>query len=59
MSDLFILYLVFTYLYSFGVVIASWQYKEDEGISGIFLWVMFAPITTPIVMGMGIGSGNT
>tara|TARA_R110000772_G_scaffold130486_1_gene238724 strand:+ start:388 stop:555 length:168 start_codon:yes stop_codon:yes gene_type:complete len=53
MNDLFIFYVVFSYLYMLGAIIDFYDGKvDDKGISGALFAFLFSPVTMPVFMGM-------
>ena len=53
MIDLFIFYIVFSYLYMLGAIIDFYDGKvDDNGISGALFAFLFSPVTMPVFMGM-------
>jgi multisubunit Na+/H+ antiporter MnhG subunit len=53
MIDLFIFYVVFSYLYVIGVSIAHYDGKNSSAeITGIVFALLFAPVTMTVLMGI-------
>ena len=53
MIELFIFYVVFSYLYVIGAIIDFYDGKiDDKGISGAVFALLFAPVTMPVLMGI-------
>jgi uncharacterized protein YggT (Ycf19 family) len=51
MSDLFILYLCFSYLFCIGVISKSWNKENIPQKIGRVIFLVFAPIFIPIRLG--------
>ena len=53
MIELFIFYVVFSYLYMAGAIIDFCDGKvDDKGISGALFAFLFSPVAMPVFMGM-------
>ena len=53
MSDLFIFYVAFSYLYVIGVSIEHYDSKNsDDGVNGMAFALLLAPLTMPVLMGI-------
>ena len=52
MIELFIFYVVFSYLYVIGVSIEHYDGKNSNAdVTGIVFALLFAPVTMPVFMG--------
>ena len=53
MIELFIFYVVFSYLYVIGVSIEHYDGKNsDADVTGMVFAFLFAPLTMPVLMGI-------
>ena len=53
MIELFVFYVVFSYLYVIGVSIDFYDSKVNEaGINGMVFAFLFSPVTMPVLMGI-------
>lgn len=51
MSDLFILYCAFMYLFTLGAVMAAWKDLDSNVRIGAIISLIGSPIITPIIIG--------
>tara|TARA_R110000851_G_scaffold269433_1_gene422125 strand:- start:1354 stop:1521 length:168 start_codon:yes stop_codon:yes gene_type:complete len=53
MIELFIFYVVFSYLYAIGAVISFYDGQADDAdVTGMVFAFLFAPVTMPVLMGV-------
>jgi len=52
MIDLILVYCLFAYLFTFGVVFSAWDDYKDEYIGGMILWLILSPLMMPIYLGI-------
>ena len=52
MSDLFIVYIVFSYLFLFGLIFATWEDVGSSAKLGAFVCMVTAPISMPMLLGV-------
>ena len=53
MIELFIFYVVFSYLYAIGAVLSFYDGQADDaGVNGMVFALLFAPVTMPLLMGI-------
>lgn len=58
MIDLLIVYCLFMYLFTIGVMMSAWDEQQDIK-AGMILWLILAPIATPIYLGIDHESKTT
>jgi hypothetical protein len=51
MSDIFILYSVFSYLFLLGLIQATWKEVGSKAMVGAFVCLITAPGSMPIILG--------
>jgi hypothetical protein len=52
MSDLFILYIAFSYLFVFGLMFATWKDVGSNAVLGAVVCLISAPISMPMLLGV-------
>ena len=52
MSDVFILYIAFSYLFVFGLIFATWTDVGSNAVLGAVGCLISAPISMPMLLGV-------
>ena len=52
MIDLILVYCLFAYLFTFGVILSAWDDYKDKYIDGMILWLLLSPLMMPIYLGI-------
>jgi hypothetical protein len=52
MSDLFVFYIAFSYLFVFGLIFATWKDVGSNQVSGAICCMILSPISMPMLLGV-------
>jgi hypothetical protein len=51
MNDLFILYIAFSYLFIYGLIMATWEDAGSKAKLGAFVCLLCSPASMPVIFG--------